>query len=155
MFQCFANKKYMVWNFHLFSNLVSICCETFRNVSKLGLSHFWVCVSLFQFIYYIIYMFQCFAPKNVWPGIFTFSLTLFQFVAKRFDKLQISDLVIFGSVSICFSWFTSFATRHIWPGIFIFSLTLFQFVAKRFEMFQSLNLVIFGSVSICFSWFTI
>ena len=30
----FRNKKYMAWNFHLFSNLVSVCCETFRNVSK-------------------------------------------------------------------------------------------------------------------------
>ena len=47
-------------------------------------------------------MFQCFATKNIWPGIFTFSLTLFQFVAKRFETVQISDLVIFGSVSICF-----------------------------------------------------
>ena len=97
----FCNKKYMAWNFHLFSNLVSVCCETFRNVANFGLSHFWVCFNLFQLIYYIIYMFQCFATKNIWPGIFTFSLTLFQFVAKRFETFQISDLVIFGSVSIC------------------------------------------------------
>ena len=90
-------------------------------------------------------MFQCFATRNIWPGIFTFSLTLFQFVAKRFETLQISDLVIFGSVSICFSRFTiiiihmfqCFATRNIWPGIFTFSLTLFRFVAKRFETFKS------------------
>ena len=99
----FRNKKYMAWNFHFFSDLVSICCETFRNVSNFGLSHFWLCFNLFQLIYYIIYMFQCFATRNIWPGIFTFSLTLFQFVAKRFETLQISDLVIFGSVSICFS----------------------------------------------------
>ena len=99
----FRNKKYMAWNFHLFSNLVSICCETFRNVSKFGLSHFWVCFNLFRLIYYIIYMFQCFATRNIWPGIFTFSLTLFQFVAKCFETFQSSDLVIFGSVSICFS----------------------------------------------------
>ena len=97
----FRNKKYMAWNFHLFLNLVSVCCETFWNVSKFGLSHFWVCFNLIQSIYYIIYMFQCFATKNIWPGIFTFSLTLFQFVAKRFETFQISDLVIFGSVSIC------------------------------------------------------
>ena len=99
----FRNKKYMAWNFHLFSNRVSVCCETFRNVANFGLSHFLVCFNLFQLIYYIIYMFQCFATKNIWPGIFTFSLTLFQFVAKRFETFQISDLVIFGSVSICFS----------------------------------------------------
>ena len=47
----FRNKKHMAWNFHLFSNIVSICLEMFRNVSN-------------------------------------------------------SDLVIFGSVSICFSRFT-------------------------------------------------
>ena len=95
----FRNKKYMAWNFHLFSNLVSICCETFQiwTWSFLGLFHF-VSVD-----YYMIYMFQCFETKNIWPGIFTFSLTLFQFVAKRFETFQISDLVIFGSVSICFS----------------------------------------------------
>ena len=85
----FQNKKYMAWNFHLFSNLVSICCKKFRNVSKLGLSHFWVCFNLFQLIYYTIYMFQCFETKNIWPGIFTFSLTLFQFVAKCFETFQI------------------------------------------------------------------
>ena len=99
----FCNKKYIAWNFHLFSKFVSICCETFRIVANFGLSHFWVCFNLFQLIYYITYMFQCFATRNIWPRIFTFSLTLFQFVAKRFETLQISDLVIFGSVSICFS----------------------------------------------------
>ena len=48
-------------------------------------------------------MFQCFTTKNIWPGIFTFSLTLFQYVAKHFETFQSSDLVIFGSVSVCFS----------------------------------------------------
>ena len=99
----FRNKKYMAWNFQLFSNLVSVCCETFRNIANFRLSHFWVCFNLFQSIYYIIYMFQCFATRNIWPGIFTFSLTLFRFVAKRFETFKSSDLVIFGSVSICFS----------------------------------------------------
>ena len=103
MFQCFATRNIWPGIFTFLSNLVSVCCETFRNVANFGLSHFWVCFNLFQLIYYIIYMFQCFATKNIWPGIFTFSLTLFQFVAKRFETLQISDLVIFGSVSICFS----------------------------------------------------
>ena len=158
----FRNKKYMAWNFHLFSNLVSICCETFQNISNFGLSHFWLCFNLFQLIYYIIYMFQCFATRNIWPRIFTFSLTLFQFVAKRFETLKISDLVIFGSCFNLFQliyyiiyMFQCFATRNIWSGIFTFSLTLFRFVAKRFETFKSSDLVIFGSVSICFSRFTI
>ena len=48
-------------------------------------------------------MFQCFETKNIWPGIFTFSETLFQFVAKRFEMFQSLDLVIFWPVSICFN----------------------------------------------------
>ena len=153
----FRNKKYMAWNFHLFSNLVSVCCETFRNVSKFGLSHFWVCFNLIQSIYYIIYMFQCFATKNIWPGIFTFSLTLFQFVAKRFETLKISDLVIFGSVSICsvdllYNLYVSmFCNKKYIAWNFQLSLNLFQFVAKRFETLKISDSVIFGSVSICFS----
>ena len=154
----FRNKKYMAWNFHLFLNLVSICCETFRNVSNFGFSHFWVCFNLFQSIYYIIYMFQCFATRNIWPGIFTFSLTLFQFCCETFRNVANFGLSHFW---VCFNlfqliyyiiyMFQCFATKNIWPGIFTFSLTLFQFVAKRFETFKSSDLVIFGSVSICFS----
>ena len=106
----FRNKKYMAWNFHLFSNLVSVCCETFRNVANFGLSHFWVCFNLFQSIYYIIYMFQCFATRNIWPG-FSFSLFLVDLVSiccktfrnkkngKRLD-LQISFLGLFQFVSV-------------------------------------------------------
>ena len=48
-------------------------------------------------------MFQCFETKNIWPGIFTFSETLFQFVAKPFEMFQSLDLVIFWPVSICFN----------------------------------------------------
>ena len=39
----FRKKKYMAWNFHLFSNLVSVCCETFQ-ISDL------VIFGLFQFV---------------------------------------------------------------------------------------------------------
>ena len=39
----FRNKKYMAWNFHLFSNLVSFCRETFQ-ISDL------VIFGLFQFV---------------------------------------------------------------------------------------------------------
>ena len=48
-------------------------------------------------------MFQCFETKNIWLGIFTFSLTLFQFVAKRFETFQIrtwSFLGLFQFVSV-------------------------------------------------------
>ena len=126
----FRNKKYMAWNFHLFLNLVSICCETFRNVSNFGLSHFWLCFNLFQSIYYIIYMFQCFETKNIWPGIFTFSETLFQFVAKRFETFQSLDLVIFWPVSICFN--VSLKQMD--------DLGFSNIVAKRFETLQQLFL---------------
>ena len=88
-------------------------------------------------------MFQCFETKNIWLGIFTFSLTLFQFVVKRFETFQIrtwSFLGLFHFVSVDYYMiymFQHFETKNIWPGIFTFSLTLFQFVAKRFETFQS------------------
>ena len=68
----FRNKKYVAWNFHLFSNLVSVCCETFRNVANFGLSHFWVCFNLFQLIF----------GSNL--------------VSVCCETFQISDLVIFG-----------------------------------------------------------
>ena len=57
MFQCFATRNIWpgIFTFSL-TLIVSICCETFRNVSKFGLSHFWVCFNLFQLIYYIIYV---------------------------------------------------------------------------------------------------
>ena len=48
-------------------------------------------------------MFLCFATKTIWPGIFSFSLTLFQFDAKHFETFQSLDLVSFWSVSICFN----------------------------------------------------
>ena len=72
-------------------------------------------------------MFQCFATRYIWSGIFTFSLTLFQFVAKRFETFQISDLVIFGSVSICLFLFFFF---------FFFFFFLIQFYVP-FKLFHS------------------
>ena len=39
----FRNKKCMAWNFHLFSNLVSVCCMSFH-ISDL------VIFGLFQFV---------------------------------------------------------------------------------------------------------
>ena len=126
----------MAWNFHLFSNLVSICCENVSKRFKFRLSHFWVCFNLFQLIPYIIYMFQCFETKNIWPGIFTFSLTLFPFVAKRF-KFRLNHFwVCFNLIPYIIYMFHCFKTKSIRPGIFTFSLTLFQFVAKRIETFR-------------------
>ena len=39
----FRNKKHMAWNFHLFSNVVSICCETFQIRT-------WSFMALFQLV---------------------------------------------------------------------------------------------------------
>ena len=75
----------------------------FRNVSKVRTQSF---LGLFQFVsadsLYNLYV-SMFRNKKYMAWNFTFSLTLFQFVAKCFETFQISDLVIFGSVSICFS----------------------------------------------------
>ena len=169
----FLNKKYMAWNFHLFLNLVSICCETFRNVSNFGLSHFWVCFNLFQSNYYIIYMFQCFTTKNIWPGIFTFSLTLFQFVAKRFKTFQISDLVIFAlfqfvSVDLLYNLYVSMFRNkkymawyfHLFSNLVSVCCETFRNVANFglshfwvcFNLFQLIHYIIymFQLVSFCF-----
>ena len=66
-------------------------------------------------------MFQCFETKLMWPGIFTFSLTLFQSVSKRFKfgLIQFVQLIYYiiymcqcfevskhlkvGTVSTCFN----------------------------------------------------
>ena len=153
----FRNKKYMAWNFHLFSNLVSECCETFRNVANFGLSHFWVCFNLFQLIPYIIYMFQCFETKNIWLGIFTFSLTLFQFVAKRFETFQIRTwsflgLFQFVSVDLLYNLYVSmFRNKKYMAWDFHLFSNLVSICCETFRNVSNLDLVIFRSVSICFS----
>ena len=133
----------MAWNFHLFSNLVSICCETFRNVSKLGLSHFWVCFNLFQLIYYIQSI--CFNVSRQKIYGLEFSPFLYNLVSiclEMFRNVSNSDSnfwVCFNLFQLIFYiiyMFQCFETKNIWPGIFTFSPTLFQFVAKRFETFQ-------------------
>ena len=80
-----------------------------------------------QILSHIIYMFQCFATKNIWPGIFTFSLTLYQFVAKRFETFQSSDLVNF---------FNLFQLIY-------YIIYMFRFVSICFETFGSENLDFF------------
>ena len=136
--------KFLVWNFLLFSKLVSICCKTFRNVSDFGLSHFWVCFNLFQLIYYIIYMFQCFSTRNIYGLEFSPFLSpcfnLLRNVSKsfKFRNWLFLGLFQFVSVDLLYNLYVSMFRnkKYIWPGIFTFSLTLFQFVVKRFETFQ-------------------
>ena len=115
----FRNKKHMAWNFHLFSSLVSICCETFRNVSKFGLSHFLASFNLFQ----------CFIETNGWPGIFQHCCTLFRNIAtivfETFrNKLQQRHSVnlvklskYFGLYNLYVSMFQCFTETNGWPGI--------------------------------------
>ena len=106
MFQCFATRNIWPRIFTFSLNLFQFFAKRFETLKISDLVIFGSCFNLFQLIYYIIYMFQCFATRNILSGIFTFSLTLFRFVAKRFETFKSSDLVIFGSVSICFSRFT-------------------------------------------------
>ena len=155
----FRNKKYMAWNFHLFSNLVSICCETFRNVSNFGLKHFWVCFNLFQLIYYIIYKFQCFATKNIWPGIFTFSLTISVSICcqtfRNVSKFGLSQFWVFFNlfqlIYYIIYMFQCFATKNIWPGIVTFPLTLT--VSICCETFRNVSKFGLSQFWVCFNLF--
>ena len=72
-------------------------------------------------------MFQCFATRNIWPGIFTFSLTLFQFVVKRFETFQSSDLVIFW---VCFNLF-----QLIYYIIYMFHVSQQEIYGLEFSPF--------------------
>ena len=79
----FRNTRYGVWNFHLFMfQFVSKCFETIESVD---LDFF----SLFQSVYYIIYMFQCFETPEY--GGWNFHLFMFQFVSKRFETIESVD----------------------------------------------------------------
>ena len=48
---------------------------------------------MFQSVYYIIYMFQCFETQKY--GVCNFHLFMFQFVSKHFETIRILDLDIF------------------------------------------------------------
>ena len=106
-------------------------------------------------------MFQCFATKNIWPGIFTFSLTLFQFVVKRFETFQIrtwSFMALFQLVSadplynLHVSMFRN--KKHMAWNFQLFS-SLVSICCETFRNVSKFGLSHFGSVSNCFSRFTI
>ena len=93
---------------------------------------------MFQSVYYIIYMFQCFETPDIGAGIFTFFM--FQFVSKRFETIESVDLEIFSlfqfvSVSLLYKliyMFQCFETPDMGPGIFTFlCLSLFRNVSKQ------------------------
>ena len=137
MFQCFATKKVWPGIFTFSLSMFQFVAKRFETFQSSDLVIFWVRFNLFQLTYYIIYMFQCFATKKVWPGIFTFSLSMFQFVAKRFETFQSSDLVIFlglfqfVSVDLLYNLYVSmFRNKKSMAGIFTFSLSMFQFVGN-------------------------
>ena len=48
---------------------------------------------MFQSVYYIIYMFQCFETPEY--GVWNFHLFMFRFVSKRFETIESVDLDIF------------------------------------------------------------
>ena len=133
----------MAWNFHLFSNLVSICCETFRNVSNSDLVIFGsVLLKLFQLIHYIIYMFQCSKPKIYGLEFSPFlkpCINLLRNVSN--SDLSFLGLFQFVSVDLLYNLYVlMFCNKNMWPGIFSFSLTLFLFVAKPFKVWSFLGL---------------
>ena len=133
LFQCFETPEYGVWNFHLFMfQFVSKRFETIR-ILDLDIS---ACFNMFQTVYYIIYMFQCFETPEY--GVWNFHLFMFQFVSKRFETIKILDL----DISACFNMFQSvyyiiymfqcFETPEYGSGIFTFlCFSLLQNASKQ------------------------
>ena len=112
---------------------------------------------MFQSVYYIIYMFQCFETPEY--GVWNFHLFMFQFVSKCFETIRILDLDIFSlfqyvSVSLLYNLYVSmFRNTRIWGREF----SPF-YVSVCFETFrnnENFGLRHFQPVSICFSQFTI
>ena len=98
---------------------------------------------MFQPVYYIIYMFQCFETPEYW--VWNFHLFMFQFVSKRFETNEILDLVIFSlfqyvSFSLLYNLYVSmFRNTRIW------GLEFSPFyVSVCFETIKILDLDIFS-----------
>ena len=113
---------------------------------------------MFQSVYYIIYMFQCFETPEY--GVWNFHLFMFQFVSKLFETIKIFDLDIFSlfqyvSVSLLYNLYVSmFRNTRIW-GL-EFSPFYVSVRSKRFETIRILDLDIFSlfqyvSVSLLYS----
>ena len=135
MFQCFATKNIWPGIFTFSLTLFQFVAKRFETFQILDLVIFWVCFNLFQLIYYIIYMFQCFATRNIWPGIFTFSLTLI--------------------VSICCETFrnvSKFGLSHFWVCFNLFQLIYYIIYVSMFrnKKHMAWNFHLFSNlVSIC------
>ena len=73
---------------------------------------------MFQSVYYIIYMIQCFETPEY--GVCHFHIFMFQFVSKRFETIESVDLDIFSlfqsvSVSLLYNLYVSmFRNTRIW-----------------------------------------
>ena len=74
------------------SLLYNLYVSMFRNTRIWGLE-FSACFNMFQSVYYIIYIFQCFETPEY--GVWNFHLFMFQFVLKRFETIESLDLDIF------------------------------------------------------------
>ena len=99
---------------------------------------------MFQSVYYIIYMFQCFETPDMGAGIFTF--LCFSLFSKRFETIETVDLEIFClfhfvSVVLLYNLYVSMF-RNTRYGAWNFHLFLFQFVSKRFETIECVDLEI-------------
>ena len=147
----FRNTRYGGWNVHLF--MFQFVSKHFKTIESLDLeisAYF----NLFQSVYYIIYMFQCFETPDMGAGIFTF---LCFSLLKRFETIESVDLEIFSlfqfvSVSLLYNLYVSMF-RNTRYGGWNFHLFMFQFVSKRFETIESVDLDIFSLYNFYVSMF--
>ena len=109
-------------------------------------------------------MFQCFETPDMGPGIFTFFL--FQFVSKRFEKIETVDLDILSlfqyvSVSLLYNLYVSMFqnTRYgAWNFTFL-CFSLFRNISKQLKVWVDLEIfclfhfvsVVLLYKSICFN----
>ena len=135
----FRNKKYGVWNFHLF--LFQFVSKRFETSESVDLENF----RLFQFVAVgLLYNLYVSMFRNKKYGVWNFHLFLFQFVSKRFETSESVDLEFFRlfqfvAVGILYYLYVSMF-RNKKYGVWNFHLFLFQFVSKRFETSESVDL---------------
>ena len=138
----FRNKKYGVWNFHLF--LFQFVSKRFETSESFDLEFF----RLFQFVAVgILYYLYVSMFRNKKYGVWNFHLFLFQFVSKRFETSESVDLENFSlfqfvAVGLLYNLYVSMF-RNKKNGVWNFHLFLFHFVSKRFETSESVDLKFF------------
>ena len=126
----FRNKKYGVWNFHLF--LFQFVLKCFETGESVDLEIF----RLFQFVAVgLLYNLYVSMFRNKKYGVWNFHLFLFQFVSKRFETSESVDLEIFHlfQFGLLYNLYVSMF-RNKKYGVWNFHLFLFQFVSKQVKV---------------------